>query len=125
MKRVLLVKGADICYGGVSVLLYQLMKAMDRSELQVDLYTYGGIDAKDLYDQYCDIGVNIILGGHPDYNPKEIAADLNRLLRETRYDAVHSNTGRLQMMHQPPQLCLRTAADIFPIPGGNKPDFLH
>ena len=97
MKRVLLVKGADICYGGVSVLLYQLMKAMDRSELQVDLYTYGGIDAKDLYDQYCDIGVIIILGGHPDYNPKEIAADLNRLLRETRYDAVHSNTGRLQM----------------------------
>ena len=97
MKNLLLVKAADICYGGVSVLFYQLLELMDREQLHVDLYTYGGVEAQELYRQYCDLGVNVILGGHPKYHAREVAADLNRLMRDTKYDIVHCNTGQLEM----------------------------
>jgi glycosyltransferase involved in cell wall biosynthesis len=96
-KKILLVIWGGIHYGGVSVLLHNLISHMEHTDLDIDLYAFGGIESKEFYDKLRDLNVNIILGNHESYMIKEIRNDLNKLIKENKYDVVHCNTGGVEL----------------------------
>lgn len=96
-KKVLLVIWGGIHYGGVSTFLHNLLSHMDCSKFDIDLYAFGNIESKDIFDKLNSVGVNIILGNHESYIPKYIISDLSRLIKKNKYDVVHCNTGGLEL----------------------------
>lgn len=93
MKKVLLVTWGGIHYGGVQLLLLDLLSHMDRSDLCIDLYTFGGIDSSEIYDRFTAFDIKVITGGHRYYDRSGVARDLYSLIGKGCYDVVHSNTG--------------------------------
>jgi glycosyltransferase involved in cell wall biosynthesis len=97
MKKILLVIWGGIHYGGVSVLLQNLIGHMDYADLDIDLYAFGCVESKEVFDKFCDLKINIILGNHENYSVKEIIRDLNKLIKTNEYDVLHCNTGGLEL----------------------------
>ena len=96
-KKILLVIWGGIHYGGVSILLYNLLNHMNRSSINIDLYAFGNIESQEVFDKLSSLGINIILGKHESYIPKSIFFDLSKLMKTNKYDVVHCNTGGLEL----------------------------
>lgn len=97
MKNILLVIFGDIHYGGVSVILQNLLEHMDRNDLSFTVYAFGDVTVPEVYEKYRDLGARVILGKHKSFSAKEISADLFRIMSEKKYDVVHCNTGGLTL----------------------------
>lgn len=98
MRRILLVKWGGIeLWGGITVLLMNLLRHMERQDLDVDLYVFGKIKAEEIRQRFSELGVHIICGDHDPYDPREIASDLHAIMKQKRYDVVHCNTGGLEL----------------------------
>ena len=98
MRRILLVKWGGIeVWGGITVLLINLLQHMDRRDLDIDLYVFGRIKAEEIHQRFSELGVHIICGNHDGYQPRQIASDLHAIMKKKRYDVVHCNTGGLEL----------------------------
>ena len=98
MRRILLVKWGGIeVWGGITVLLINLLRHMDRRDLDIDLYVFGKIKAEEIHQRFSELGVHIICGNHDGYQPRQIASDLHAIMKKKRYDVVHCNTGGLAL----------------------------
>jgi glycosyltransferase involved in cell wall biosynthesis len=95
--KVLLVIYGDIHFGGVSILLNNLISNMDSDGIEFTLYAFGGCTDKEVYDLYEKNGVKIITGLHTGFNSKQIFKDLFRIVSKGRFDIVHCNTGGLEL----------------------------
>ena len=95
--KILLVIYGDIHFGGVSVLLNNLLDNMDRSDFEFTLYAFGNITDEEMFKAYADKGVRVIIGLKEKYNKIKYAKDLAGILRLDRYDIIHINTGALGM----------------------------
>lgn len=96
-RKILLVVYGNIHFGGVSVLLNNLLSNMDKSDLEFKLYAFGKLVDEPVYQLYRDNGVNIILGGEDRFNKKKVFLDLVKILASERFDAVHCNTGGIDL----------------------------
>lgn len=96
-KKILLVIWGGIHYGGVSILLNNLLAHMNRTNLDISLYAFGTIESQEVYEKFKNLGVNIILGNHKHYNKKAIIRDLYKLIKVNKYDVVHCNTGGIEL----------------------------
>lgn len=95
--KVLLIIYGDIHFGGVSVLLNNLLANMDKSDLEFTLYSYGRVVDEAIYQKYLDNGVKVILGNEKTYNRKNFAKNLFKIMFFKKYDIVHVNTGALDL----------------------------
>ena len=95
--RILIVIYGDIHFGGVSVLLNNLLANMDRNPFDFTLYAFGKLVDEEIYRLYESNGVRVILGNHNAYNKYKIAIDLFKILIEKKYDIIHCNTGGLDL----------------------------
>ena len=96
-RKILLVVYGDIHFGGVSVLLNNLLSNMDKRNLEFKLYAFGKLVDKPVYQLYKDNGVDIILGGEDRFNKKKVFLDLVKILASERFDVVHCNTGGIDL----------------------------
>ena len=95
--KVLLIIYGDIHFGGVSVLLNNLLANMDKSDLEFTLYSYGRVVDEAIYQKYLDNGVKVILGNEKTYSRKSFAKKLFKIMFFKKYDIVHVNTGALDL----------------------------
>ena len=95
--KILLVIYGDVHFGGVSVLINNLLAKMDRSRLDITLYAFGNVADEGCYRFYEENGVKIVLGEHDRYRRKLIAWDLLRIIAKGKFDVIHCNTGGLEL----------------------------
>ncbi|SFC62263.1 glycosyltransferase [Butyrivibrio sp. YAB3001] len=95
--KILLVIYGDIHFGGVSVLLNNLLKNMDKERFDFTLYAFGNIVDEPVLKAYKDNGVDVIVGRKERYDKWLIALDLLSIILRKRIDIVHCNTGGLQL----------------------------
>lgn len=97
-RKILLVKWGGLNkWGGMIMLLLNLLKHMDRDQLVIDLYVFGNITSDSIYEAVCALDVNVITGNHDTFDSHQVLRDLNALIRKNRYDVVHSNTGGISL----------------------------
>lgn len=93
MKRVLHIVG-NMNMGGTETYLMNIYRNIDRERLQFDFVTYGRIGEKDYYeDEIRSLGGKVYkLPSISEMGYGGIVKQLRKVLKETKYDAVHSHT---------------------------------
>lgn len=93
MKRVLHIVG-NMNMGGTETYLMNIYRNIDRDKLQFDFVTYGRNGEKDYYeDEIISLGGKVYkLPSISEMGYGGIVKNLRKVLRQTRYDAVHAHT---------------------------------
>ena len=93
MKRVLHIVG-NMNMGGTETYLMNIYRNIDRNKLQFDFVTYGRLGEKDYYeDEILSLGGKVYkLPSISEMGYGGIVKNLRKVLKETKYAAVHSHT---------------------------------
>lgn len=97
LNKILLIEAGNIRLCGVSVLLINLLKNMDRTDMEFWLYANGKVDSQDIYNHFTELGIKVVTGDQEKLNELKTYSDIKALCKKEQFDVVHVNTGNIRI----------------------------